>query len=71
MFFDEEDCNEVYRKIMKEREWVDIKEYSHNIISLELREIARKYNDDYANKMIILCNLEELGWEIKPSEIYE
>lgn len=47
--------------IKRERRFVDLKPYSHNIISLTLRIIAEKFGKDEANKTIRLCNLKELG----------
>ena len=49
--------------ILNERQWIDIKPYSHNIISLVLRCIAEKYGKDVANKLIKDLKLDCIGWE--------
>lgn len=55
---------DAYMKIMEERKFVDIKPYSHNIISLELRVVSEKLGQSEANKLIRMCNLEPLGWRV-------
>ena len=50
-------------RIIHEREWVDIKPYSHNIIAASLRVVASKYGQEEANKLIDECELEKLGWK--------
>ena len=52
--------------IDRERDFVDVKPFSHNIISLTLSEIANTYGEDEANKAIDDFDLEELGWR-KPN----
>lgn len=37
--------------------------YSHNIISLVLRAIAKECGKDAANSLIDECRLEKLGWK--------
>jgi hypothetical protein len=54
--------NDAFIKIMDERKFVDIKPYSHNIISLRLKIVSDKLGQAEANKLIKICNLEELGW---------
>jgi hypothetical protein len=49
-------------KIRKEVPYVDVKPYSHNIISLVLRQISLSYGDDEANKAIRDFGLKSLGW---------
>ena len=49
-------------KIIHEREFVDLKPYSHNIISITLRLIADKWGTERANQTIEYVKLEELGW---------
>lgn len=49
--------------IKKERQYVDVKEYSHNIISLELRMVAEKFGLAKANAIIQDAKLDELGWQ--------
>lgn len=48
--------------IEKEVDWVDIKPYSHNIISLALGSLAKEVGNDAANDLIDAFNLEDLGW---------
>jgi len=43
--------------------WVDVKEYSHNLIGFYLRECATKYGNEEANKIIEKTGLERLGWK--------
>ena len=54
--------NDAFIKIMDERKFVDIKPYSHNIISLRLKIVSDKLGQAEANKLIKMCDLEELGW---------
>ena len=56
-------------KIKKERKWVDIKPYSHNIISLYLHAIDELEIEGVSgNDIIRKYNLTELGWEITDDE---
>ena len=52
----------LYDKIEKEVDYVDVKLYSHNIISLVLREISEEFGQDRANEAIENFQLELLGW---------
>ena len=54
--------NEIKIKILEEIPFIDIKPFSHNIISLELRIIAEEYGQDVANKIIQDYKLDERGW---------
>jgi len=57
---------ELRNDIKKEVPYVDIKPYSHNIISLCLQMISNKYDKNEANKAIRDFDLTELDWrEIK------
>ena len=49
--------------IQNEVEFVDVKPYSHNIISTALRGISDGFGDAKANKAIEDFGLEELGWK--------
>lgn len=49
-------------EIMQERDLVDVKPYSHNIIGLILSQVASVYGDDAAEKLIEECELKEKGW---------
>lgn len=53
--------------IHREVNFVDIKIYSHNIISIALRAIAKNFGASEANKAIEDFGLETLGWH-KQSE---
>ena len=48
--------------IKKEIPYVDLKPFSHNIISIGLMIIAKEYGKEEANKTIRDFNLKELGW---------
>lgn len=50
--------------IARQARYVDIKPYSHNIISLTLGMIAEHYGQEEANKAIIDFDLEEKGWSL-------
>lgn len=51
------------KDIRKELPYVDIKPYSHNIISIGLRAVAKKFGEKEANKIIEELKLERLGWK--------
>lgn len=53
---------ELRKAIEDEVDYVDVKPYSHNIISICLREIARKFGQEDANEAIEDFGLEGLGW---------
>ncbi len=48
--------------ILNEMPFVDVKEYSHNIISLALGAISRGWGQNMADKVITEFSLDELGW---------
>jgi hypothetical protein len=48
--------------IQRERPFVDIRPYSHNIISTALRAISQEQGIKKANKAITKYKLKELGW---------
>lgn len=50
-------------QIKMEVPYIDIKPYSHNIISLTLSTIAKNYGYDEANKAITDFGLESRGWK--------
>ena len=50
------------REIYKESAWVDIKRYSHNIISLMLARIMDRYGKHVSNRIIKEYELDALGW---------
>jgi len=53
---------EIIQSIKNEIPYVDIKEYSHNIISLELRIYSEIKGDEETYKLIKQLGLDELGW---------
>ena len=53
---------EIIQSIKNEIPYVDIKEYSHNIISLELRMYSEIKGDEETYKLIKQLGLDELGW---------
>ena len=54
---------ELYAKIEREVEFVDVKPYSHNIISLILRTIGEEFGYNKANEAIDEFSLYLLGWK--------
>lgn len=54
---------ELRAQIRAERRHVGRKPYSHNIITLCLRDIARKFGTAEANKAIRDLKLKSLGYE--------
>lgn len=59
-------CNPEYQNLLaiidKEVDYVDVKEYSHNIISCALLEISEKFGRGATNDVIVEFELENLGW---------
>lgn len=49
-------------RIANEVPFVDIKPYSHNLISISLGGVARQFGPEVANDLIEEFELEELGW---------
>ena len=60
-----EKLNEYRSKILKEIPMVDVKPYSHNIISLLLQGVYEEFGSDESDKIILEYELDELGWEVK------
>lgn len=58
----EERLAELYARIEREVEFIDIKPYSHNIISLNLRIICKEFGYNKANKTIDKFSLTSLGF---------
>jgi hypothetical protein len=58
----EERLMELYARIEREVEFIDIKQYSHNIISLNLRIISKEFGYNIANEAIDEFGLTLLGW---------
>ncbi len=53
---------ELWKQIKAEARFVDKKQYSHNIITLTLGQIADEFGQDEANAAIRDLNLGKLGW---------
>jgi len=51
------------KSIKKEIPYIDIKPYSHNIVSISLQAIAKEYGKQEADKAINDFNLEQFGWK--------
>lgn len=58
----EKTIEEIKEKILEQVEYVDIKPYSHNIISLYLGEADKLFGKKVTNQLIEDCGLETLGW---------
>ena len=54
--------------IDREVDYVDFKPFSHNIISLALGSAAKEFGDEVANDLIEEFELEDLGWQKKPTD---
>lgn len=58
--------NPVYQRIVatidKEVDYIDMKQYSHNIISLALQEAAEEFGNVVANDLIDEFGLGMHGW---------
>jgi len=54
--------NDWREMIDEEVPYVDVKPYSHNLISLALGAIAKEHGQDEANKAIEDFGLGSLGW---------
>ena len=50
--------------IKNEIPYIDIKTFSHNIISLELRLVSEQFGQDVANQLIKDFGLDTKGWMI-------
>ena len=50
------------RRIAKEVEYIDVKPYSHNIISLALGQVSQELGSEYADELIEEFGLENFGW---------
>jgi len=60
---EEERLSDLQDKILEQREYVDVKPYSHNIIGINLRIIAKEFGYKEANKTIEELELDALGWK--------
>jgi hypothetical protein len=50
-------------RIDKEIPYIDIKEYSHNIIGLQLAMLTRICSKEQMKKIVIERGLDKMGWE--------
>tara|TARA_R100000541_G_C1845236_1_gene76634 strand:+ start:207 stop:476 length:270 start_codon:yes stop_codon:yes gene_type:complete len=62
ILIEEEKLQEHITIINNEIPYVDMRTYSHNIISMELNIISSIYGDDVAKAVIKFLNLDDLGW---------
>lgn len=54
---------QILLKIAKEVDWIDIKPYSHNIVSLQLRSLNEKgFDDKMMDDVIKMFHLHRKGW---------
>ena len=58
----EEKLQEHISIIKQEIPFIDIKTYSHNIISMELNIINSIYGTDITDAVILFLNLNDKGW---------
>lgn len=63
--YKKETLEDYIESIENEIPYVDLKPYSHNIISSNLRCIAEQFGKETANKIIKNLNLISLGWHIE------
>lgn len=61
--------NDWRKAIDNEVPYVDVKPYSHNIISIALSAIAKEHGQDVANEAIQDFGLEALGWNKVATEM--
>jgi hypothetical protein len=54
--------------IAREKDFIGIKPYSHNIISLVLLQISQEHSKEEANKCIDEFELQKHGWKKEKSE---
>lgn len=59
---EQESLSELRSQISANVDFVDIKPFTHNIISVVLRIIAEDYGVEAANKTIRDFHLDQLGW---------
>ena len=60
--------SELRVKILTQIPYIDIKPYSHNIISMTLQIIEDKYGVEKAIEVIKNCRLDKHGWTIPSNE---
>jgi len=53
---------EAREKIAAQVDYIDIKPYSHNIISIVLTRVSNVHSKEEANKLIDEFSLEDYGW---------
>ena len=56
------DFNELLVKIFSELPYVNIKPFSHNIISITLLIIEKEFGEQKVIDAIKICKLDEIGW---------
>ena len=63
-FYNDHEFRVCVDKINNEKNHVDVKPYSHNIISMYLESISKKYNQEFSNYIIKNFGLVDLGWVV-------
>ena len=58
----QKELNEAIKTIKQEIPFIDKKPYSHNIISIQLQLIDKKFGKDVVNNVIIDNHLRCYGW---------
>jgi len=53
---------ELRAKVAEYAETVDVLPFSHNLVSMGLREIAQKFGKEFSDQVIDDLDLEELGY---------
>ena len=53
---------DIINTIKKEIPFVNVKPYSHNIISINLFILEKEYGQEEVNKLIEKTKLKDLGW---------
>ena len=62
ILIEEQKLQEHITIIKNEIPYVDMRTYSHNIISMELNIISSIYGDDVADAVIKFLKIDDLGW---------
>ena len=60
---DEKTLDEMRAELVLEAQFVDLKPYSHNLVTMILQDIAKKYGNKEANQAIDDFDLTDLGWK--------
>ena len=55
--------DEMRAELVLEAQFVDLKPYSHNLVTMMLQDIAKKYGNKEANQAIDDFGLVDKGWK--------